>query len=1017
MVPNDTIQRLRHSSLAVNRSLVDCEVKSDAHLGPKDIQGDTWMLKVRNEVCYATTSVAQHTLRTNVDDSKLSANETTERHKDRISMGDAALKAWKLKIDYLYKRTLFNTASEDLEGQASLDCTVLDFHPNRATPTATMDDYVTGTFSNDPRKSTYSYMGAERAAKKLRSEFMSSAASRCHLTQLIGLRLRRLLRQASVRSSLEAARFLQYILADLSVPFGHLYQHLIVNDVPNKNQGVSRSDMPCIDALIKLIYSAECQVFKSSSLALRRLARLNHVSILEELHDIPIHFDTLELVMDPLAFMNSMHLYGSLLASNVRLFHRLINEFESFIAMNGDLGNTCVNTFIGTCIFPGLGLIKLNPTVIAETTELVQRLSFSQKTLAFSQAASISKHRFGAEKALAERARTATHRILRRLSLENAKDLGRKVGKLMNSFPFLCSSIILDQVEAYPNMIPCIVQSLKYCGSLSLDAMVFLILERLSSKREKVKGDGQHMALWYTSLCQFTGLLSRCHKHVDLLSILCHIIIALRHGDNFEILVLKEVVKQTAEIDLQHEMSDSRLMSICGGDRLKSFYDPSRSEADVRKRLVRLKHVLDTRVGDHQLCVTLLLSLLACRQNVAFDLSSDQIKFISQCHDDTHFVFMQYVLLLQSVYSRTAYSDIVRCALESPCCLSVDRTLVSYLLGSLMRNGSDDNACHYFDERFRYFAPSGSVSLPVPLHKQFWKRGVEEIFVSSLSYDEAIKRLESDAGRLETMLSESTAGNDIKVQLVGTRRKLKELSDEYSTLRDTAHRNRQSLIRSLQIVAQEDEIQCISSSVLYELILPRVRLSKLDAVFSFQFVQVLHEAEVGSFNSFIFHEKLFQNVAPIMNALSHAESKCFGVFLSRTLEQLSLWRKRSAFEEFCANNVVFKVPAGKDSKCATHVEFLNISYNWHIRLTKAALRHLSGRDYATIRNTLEVLVHIVDEFPRTMSHGVHLLKCVHKLAIRDSRADVRTFSTRYMHMLKFSRKSWICEDEFHGLRI
>ena len=1010
MVPKDTIQRLRHSSAAINDSPVDCDVKSDANLGLKDIQGDTWMLKVRNEVCDATTAVAQHTLSTSDDGSKLPASEATERHKDHINLSDTALKAWKLKIDDLYKTTLFNTALEDLEGHASLDCAALDFQPNDATPTVTTDYYVAGTFSTDPKKLTYSYMGAERAAKKLSSEFMPCATSSCHLTQLIGLRLRRLLRLASVRSSLEAARFFQYVLTDLSVPFGHIYKHLIVNDVPHKNQGASRSDIRCIDALIKLVYTAECQVFARSSLALRRLARLNHVSILEEVHNVPIHFGTLELVVDPLTFMNSMHVYGSLLASNVWRFHKLINKIESLIV--GNLEDTSLNTTIGTCVFPGLGLIKMNPTVIAKTTELMQRLSFSQKILAFRQAASISKHRFGAEKALAERARTATHRILRRLSHENAKDLGRKVGKLMNSFPFLCSSIILDQVEAYPNMIQCIVQSLRYCGSLSLNAMVFQILERLSSKREKIKADGQHMALWYTSLCQFTGLLSRCHEHVDLRSILCHIIIALRHGNNFEILLLKEVVKQNAEIDLQYELSDSRLMSICGGDRLKSFYDQSRSAADVRKRKKRLKHVLDTRVGDHQLCVTLLLSLLACRQNVAFDLSSDQIKFISQCHDDAHCVFIQYVQLLQSVYSRMAYVNIVRCALESPCCLSVDRTLIAYLLGSLMRKGSEDDTSAYFDERFRYFAPSVPVSLPVSLHKQFWKRGLEEILVPSLSYDEANKRLESDAARFESILSDSTAGNDIKNQLADTRRKLKELSDEYSTLRDVTQRNRQSLIQSLQIVAREYENESISSAVLYELILPRVRLSKLDAVFSFQFVQVLHEAGMESFNSFIFHDKLFQNMASIMNSLSHAESTCFGVFLSHTLVQLSLWRKRSVFEEFCERNVVFKVPAGQDSKCATHVEFLNISYNWHIRLTKAALRYLSGKDYATIRNTLEVLVHIVDEFPRTMSHGAYLLKCVHKLAIRDSRADVRTLSTRYMHMLKSSRKNWIREDEF-----
>ena len=57
----------------------------------------------------------------------------------------------------------------------------------------------------------------------------------------------------------------------------------------------------------------------------------------------------------------------------------------------------------------------------------------------------------------------------------------------MIQFPLKSSETILEQVEAYPNMIQPIVDSLKYCSHLALDILLYQLMLRLSSSRHKAE--------------------------------------------------------------------------------------------------------------------------------------------------------------------------------------------------------------------------------------------------------------------------------------------------------------------------------------------------------------------------------------------------------------------------------------------------------------------------------------------------------------------------------------------------
>ena len=72
----------------------------------------------------------------------------------------------------------------------------------------------------------------------------------------------------------------------------------------------------------------------------------------------------------------------------------------------------------------------------------------------------------------------------------------------------------------------------------------------------KVKSDGQHVMMWFSSLSAFTGLLCRHFSRVDLHAIMYYIV-EVKNGQNFDMLVFSEIIKNMTGIEIIRDVSDS----------------------------------------------------------------------------------------------------------------------------------------------------------------------------------------------------------------------------------------------------------------------------------------------------------------------------------------------------------------------------------------------------------------------------------------------------------------------------
>lgn len=66
---------------------------------------------------------------------------------------------------------------------------------------------------------------------------------------------------------------------------------------------------------------------------------------------------------------------------------------------------------------------------------------------------------------------------------------GRQLAKVSHNNPMASFSALLSNVESYDNLIPIVVDSIKYISQLSFDVIAYLVIVSLQKKGgDKVKG-------------------------------------------------------------------------------------------------------------------------------------------------------------------------------------------------------------------------------------------------------------------------------------------------------------------------------------------------------------------------------------------------------------------------------------------------------------------------------------------------------------------------------------------------
>jgi Transcription- and export-related complex subunit. len=85
----------------------------------------------------------------------------------------------------------------------------------------------------------------------------------------------------------------------------------------------------------------------------------------------------------------------------------------------------------------------------------------------------------------------STKYLLKRMSKDNIRDMGKQVSKVAHNNPLVVFTLMLNQIESYDNLILIMVDTFKFMSVLSLDVMGYCLLVSLGGEgetRDKLKG-------------------------------------------------------------------------------------------------------------------------------------------------------------------------------------------------------------------------------------------------------------------------------------------------------------------------------------------------------------------------------------------------------------------------------------------------------------------------------------------------------------------------------------------------
>ena len=224
-------------------------------------------------------------------------------------------------------------------------------------------------------------------------------------------------------------------------------------------------------------------------------------------------------------------------------------------------------------------------------------------------------------------ARTAdeTKRMMRRLSKENTRQYGRHLGKLTHVVPSIVFDTMLEQIQAYDNLIVPVVEMMRYLTPMSFDVLTFIILSHLASpQKTQMKTDGLNVSMWMQSLSSFCGNLYKKYPSIELVGLLQYIANTLKSGTSLQLLLLRDLVTKMAGIEPLEDLSVDQLEAHAGGETLKtSVTDVLGIAKNTKRSSTRLREAL----VKHGLVVPLFLLIAQQRARA----SSRQTRRTSRC--------------------------------------------------------------------------------------------------------------------------------------------------------------------------------------------------------------------------------------------------------------------------------------------------------------------------------------------------------------------------------------------------
>ncbi|EEE55887.1 hypothetical protein OsJ_04544 [Oryza sativa Japonica Group] len=744
----------------------------------------------------------------------------------------------------------------------------------------------------------------------------------------------------------------------------------------------------------------------------------------------------------PKEFFQMLSACGPYLHRNTQLFQKVCRVLKAYhlsakesIRTAGVMSpDSRIEEALGSCLLPSLQLIPANPAVDMEIWGVLSLLPYETRYRLYGEWEKDTEQN-PIVLAARQTAKLDTRRLLKRLAKENLKQLGRMVAKLAHANPMTVLRTIIQQVEAYRDMITPVVDAFKYLTQLEFDILQYIVIERLAQGgREKLKDDGLNLSDWLQCLASFWGHLCKKHHSVELRSLFQYLVNQLKKDTGIELVVLEELIQQMANVQYTENMTEEQVDAMAGSETLRlqasSLFGSTRNSKVLTKSTNKLRDSLLPK-EEPKLAIPLLLLIAQHRSKIIINADATYIKMVSEQFDRCHGILLQYVEFLSTAVTPTTYVQLIPPLEDLINKYHIEPDVAFLIYRPVMRlfkstNGGDtywplddneegesvscDDLILHPDTSHKSIMWSDLLStvrntfpaktwngLSPDLYATFWGLTLYDLHFPKDRYDAEIKKLHENLKQLEDNSDNSSIA-------ISRRKKDKErIQDLLDKLNNESHKHQQHIASVLQRLGRE-KVKWLNSSpdalkinmeFFQRCIFPRCVFSMQDAVYCAMFVQTLHSLETPFFNT-VNHIDVFicKTLQPMICCCTEYEAGRLGRFLHETLKMAYRWKSdESLYERECGNKPGFAVYIRyPNSQRVSYSQFVRVHWKWSGRITKVLNQCMESKEYMEIRNALIVLTKISSIFPVIRKSGVNLEKRVAKLK-GDEREDLKVLAT------------------------
>eukprot|EP00850_Spirogloea_muscicola_P022111 SM000277S10346 [mRNA] locus=s277:6832:17596:- [translate_table: standard] len=737
-------------------------------------------------------------------------------------------------------------------------------------------------------------------------------------------------------------------------------------------------------------------------------------------------------------------------------------------ATTWELRSRKVEEVLGCCLFPSMQLVPANPAVSLQMWELLKELKYEVRYRLYGEwEKEDEKLPLLLSSRQIAKARTwmafpillhlldvlDTRRMLKRLAKENQKQSGRTLAKLAHANPMTVIRIMINQVEAYKDMIGPVVDALKFFSQMEFDMVEYVVIERLAqSGRTKLKDDGLNLSDWLQSLASFWGTVCKKYAKLEMTPLLRHMVNSLKVNEGSDLILLQDLVQQLAGIEHIENLTDEQLEAMAGSELLRHLatsFGQVRNDKSTTKAAGRLREALMPR-GEDQLAFSLLVLIAHHRSNIALASDAPHIKMVSEQYDRCHSILLQYLeFLVTYVTPPAAYAQLVpsladllhKYHLEPEVAMTVYRPVLRQLRPhraakegwpQLGEGGEcQDTAELAVDVQGMQITWSelpaviqGMLPAHVwrgitpQLYLTFWGLTLQDLLMPQRRYD-------AEAAKQQALLRNLENAPDSGPSALEKRKKERaRIMDVLERLKGDATKQAAHVASVGARLARErddylggcsDHASSMSIFV-HHCLVPRAMLSGPDALFCARFIAKLHELSTPYFHTFeIFNHFLRSTFAPLLFCTTETEANRLGRFLIEVLKMIQPWKSDEAiYLRECGARPGFAMKFNRPN--GPKLEFRNfrtIMWKWHVSLMKAFLGALESQEYIHIRNALTILARVSTLFPQASRHGANIERMVNKIKSED-REDLKVLATGVSAALAARKAAWVSDEDLGG---